>query len=174
MFYADPDTGEVVGEKQTYIDKIFDEEEGYLCWNRRSSFRSFLDVPLPDTLSWADKGRADRLKHFMLKDNQLLVYRSGNTIKPLGVAQIAKHLELNERNAKRFINKLKKCGVIKEVSINKQVFYMLNPKYFFKGKRLTSFVYIAFQEELKKELEPWVVLRFSEQAKEITDIRVVK
>lgn len=171
--YIDTGTGECF-TKNSYVDIAFDNEEGYLCWAKRSSTKAFLDMPLPDKLNWAEKGRAESLKYYLLRNNQLLAYRSGNAIKPLSVHEIGKHIGLSDVCAKRFVTKLKKHGIIKEVTISDQTYFMLNPLYFFKGKRLSLFVYIAFQKELKEQLPPWVIQRFADQAKEITEIKVIK
>lgn len=71
-------------EKQTWVDVQFNDH-GYLFFRNKKAIKSYIDLPLPDALSWADKGRIAALQHYILKDNQLLVYRGSNAIKPLNV-----------------------------------------------------------------------------------------
>lgn len=164
--YLNPQTGEVI-EQKSYVDMMFDYESGYVAWAKKKSIKTYIDRPLPEAFSWADKGRIEELKHYILKDNQFLVYRSGNAIKPIGVSQMASIFELSERRAKSLINKMKKCGIVKEVNLNGVVYYSFNPMYGIKDKRITLTLFLIFQDELKGELPQWVVNKFLEQAEEL-------
>lgn len=171
--YINPKTGEY-SEKINWVDMQFDER-GYLFWNKKAAVKTFLDAPLPRSFSWSEKGRIQELKYYILKDNQLLVYRSNNVIKPLLIPQISKLLDMSNRQCKSLMKKMKEYGIIKEICYGGIVYYAFNPVYGFKGKRLSLGTYIMFQRELKDLLPEWVAQKFSEQAKEIkTNIRIIK
>lgn len=167
------DTGEYTS-KISFVDMQFNED-GYLFFKNRFGTKSYLDIHLPDSFTWADKGRIEELRHYILKDNQLLVHRSGNVIKPLLAFDIAKVISMSERQCKTFINKLKKHKVIKEVKIGDTTYYCYNPIYGMKDKRMSMIVFIIFQDELREWLPSWAYMRFVEEAQEITPtIKIVK
>ncbi len=170
--YIDTLSGETY-TNETYVDKRFDNQDGYLPSGKRKHFTVFDDYPLPKEIAWADRGRTDSLKYFILNENQMLAYKSNGVIKPLGIEQIAKHLDINERAAYRLIKTLKKYKVLKEIQLNGVSFFMFSPLYAFRGKRISLFVYIAFQDELKDLVPSWAKQKFLEQAKEIKDLRVL-
>lgn len=161
--YINTETGEFYDKKQ-YVDMQFNED-GYLFWNRKAHIKTFIEHPLPKEFSWTEKGRISELKHYILRDNQFLVFRSGNTIKPIGIKEMMKILGMSERQCKALVKKMKKFGIIKEVKFDGLTYFAFNPLYGFKGKRLTLNVYLFFQEELKKVLPNWVVEKFAGEAK---------
>lgn len=172
--YEHPYTGEVI-EKTSYVDMIYDDETGYVAWAKKKSVKTFIDRPLPDEFNFADKGRVDELKHYILRDNQFLVYRSNAVIKPIGMNQLTRILDLSERRCKLFMKKLKQFGIVKEVSFNGLVYYCFNPLYGMKDKRITLTLFLIFQEELRTELPLWVINKFVEQAVELKpNLKVIK
>lgn len=171
--YQNLDTGEFV-EKKSWVDLQFNDN-GYLFRSNNNSVKSYLDCPMPQELTWAEKGRLLELRHYILKDNQLLVYRSHGTIKPVDIPEISRILEMSGRQAQNLMQRAAQCKVIKEIQLDGLRYFMFNPVYAFKGKRLTLDVYIMFQEELKSILPKWVVSRFLAQAKELRpNIRLIK
>lgn len=164
--YVNPLTGELF-ERKSKVDIQFDEEEGYLFWNQKANIKTFLDNPLPREFSWAERGRVQELKHYILRDCQLLAFRSGGKIKPLGFREICRVLELSERQGRTFIRTMKEFGVLKEVKTDGLVWYAFNPIYGFKAKRVTLIMFLWFQEEFKKVLPAWVIEKFLQQAKEL-------
>lgn len=172
--YINPVTGEYK-EKKDWVDMYFDEEQGYLFWNRKAAIKSFIDVPLPSEFSWSERGRIQELKYYILRENQLLVYRSNSTIRPLGTKEMSKILGMSEKQCRLLISKAKRYNIIKEVSYAAIKYYAFNPMYGFKGKRLNLIVYIMFQEELKQVLPQWVISKFIQEVKELKpDIRVIR
>lgn len=163
--YIDRSTGEVKDRVQ-FIDLQFDDD-GYLWWVKKSSVKTFIDAPLPDCFTWSEKGRINELKHFMLRDNQFLVYRSNSTIKPITADEMCVILEMSRRQALTLIRKMKANRIIKEISFNGSVYFAVNPIYGFKGKRLNLMVYLFFQEEMSDVLPVWVVDKFSKTAEEL-------
>ncbi len=164
--YINPKTGEGY-EKKNWVDLVFDDD-GYLFWVKKNHVRSFLDIPMPDCLSWAERGKVDYLKRFMMKNSQVLCYRSGNELKALADEDVARLLSMSVRYAKALIRKLVKLGVIKSfVGSDGTKWYMFNPIYGMRGKRLDGTVYALFQKELDPYLPEWVRRKFAQQAKEI-------
>lgn len=172
--YTNPNTGEFY-EKKTFVDMQFDEEEGYLFWNKKSSIRTFLDMPLPREFSWADKGRINEIKHYMMKDSQLLVYRSNNCLKALGISQLSRIWGLSEKHTKNLIRKMKQYGIIKEVKTSGAIYFAFNPMYGSKAKRVSLLMFLWFQDEFKKVMPKWVIDKFIEQAEELRpSIEIIK
>lgn len=163
--YVNRDNGESFDKKQ-YVDLQFNED-GYLFWNRKGNVKTFIEYPLPKDFSWSERGRINELKHYILKDNQFLVYRSGNTIKSIGLIEMMRILDMTERQCKTLIKKMKFNNIIKEVKIDTLTYFVFNPLYGFKGKRLSLNVYLFFQKELKQVLPNWVVEKFVGEAEEI-------
>lgn len=172
--YKNPITGEVI-EKTSYVDMFYDDETGYMAWTKRKGVKTYMDRGLPDELSFADRGRVDELRHYILRDNQFLVYRSNGTIKPIGINQLTKILDLSERRCKLFMKKLKQLVIVKEVNFNGLTYYSFNPIYGMKDKRITLTLFLIFQAELRTELPLWVINKFLEQAEELKpNLRVIK
>jgi len=171
--YTNIITGEC-SEKHQFVDLQFDEE-GYLFWNRKANVRTFIDVPLPKWFTWSERGRIHELKHYILKDNQFLVFKSGNAIKPITVIEMAEILGMSNRQTLSLVKKMKNHKIIKEISFDGLAYFVFNPLYGFKQKRLSLNVYMFFQEELSKILPPWVIEKFSEYANELTPkFKVIK
>lgn len=172
--YTNVDSGETK-EKVSYVDMQFDDDEGYLFWKQKGHVKTFLESPLPSEFTWAEKGRVGELKHYMLKDNQLLVYRSGSHIKPLGVKELCRILELSERQCKAFVKKMKHHRVIIEIKTDGIIYFAFNPVYGLKVKRITLTLFLWFQQDFLKVLPTWVIQKFLSQAKELKpDIQIIK
>lgn len=163
--YTDPITGETFSGQQ-WVDMQFDDD-GYLFWTKKAAVKMFIDIPLPDCFTWAEKGRLTELQHYMLKDHQLLVYRSHDGIRPLDIECMCRILGMSERRCHALVSKAKQEHVLKEIKIDSLIYFAYNPVYGFKGKRMSVMVYIMFQDELRKYLKPWVTERFEEQAQEL-------
>lgn len=163
--YTNPITGEVI-EKQTLVDMAFDEN-GYLFWVKKGNIRTFLDIPLPSVLTWSERGRIEALRHYILRDNQLLVYRSHGKIRPITPAEMADIFQMSARQCKALISKMIDLHIIKPVRISGVTYYAFNPIYGVKDKRLSLQVFIIFQDELKDILPKWVVAKFVQQAAEL-------
>lgn len=164
--YLDPSTGEVFYSQEQRIDLQFNER-GYLFRKDKSCLKVFQDRPFPSAFSWAERGRIEALKYHIMGDDQLLVYRSDRTILPIGLKEICEITETSERQCKELIAKMKKHKIVKPCVLNGKTYFMFNPLYVFRGKRITPTVYIVFQDELKSVLPAWVIQKFSELAKPI-------
>jgi len=163
--YIDRVTGEAKDRVQ-FIDLQFDDN-GYLWWSKKTSVKTFVDKPLPDCFTWAERGRIHELKHYILKDNQLLVHRSNNFIKPITLTEMCRILGMSKRQCMVLIKKMKAEKIIKEISFGGFVYFAFNPLYGFKGKRLSLTVFMFFQDELMEVLPNWVIDKFSKAAVEL-------
>jgi len=164
--YTDRITGETK-ERVQFIDLQFDDDEGYLWWSKKTSVKTFIDAPLPKCFSWSERGRIHELKHYMLRDNQFLVYRSNNVIKPITIVEMRKVLDMSQRQCSALVKKMKAEKIIKEISFGGLIYFAFNPIYGFKGKRLSLIVFMFFQDELMEALPNWVIDRFSQTAVEL-------
>jgi len=166
--------GEIHQQWSKYDEK-FDDEKGYLFWCNKNHVKSFVERPLPKDLTWAEKGRINELKNYMLTQNQLLVYRGHGCIKPITDNEICKILDMSLRQSKAFIKKVKDFGVIKEIEIDGITYLAFNPIYALKTKRISLTMYIIFQKELNTVLPAWVIEAFTKQAKELNPIvKIIK
>ena len=163
--YTDTSNG-LTTEKQQYVDAQF-SDNGYLFWCKKNSVKTFIDTPLPNEFTWAERGRLTELQHYMLKDNQLIVYRSNKGITPITVNDMCRIFEMSDRQCKALVIKAKQYKIIKEVSIDGIKYFAYNPIYGFKGKRMSVIVFILFQEELKSKMPAWVINKFMNEAEEI-------
>jgi len=165
--YLDKTTGEF-NKRVQHVDLQF-TDEGYLWLNRKTNVKTFVEVPLSSEFTWSEKGRINELKHYILKDNQFLVYRSGNFLKPLTTDEMCKKnvLDLSKRQCQALIKKMKSLKIIKEISFSGITYFAFNPLYGFKGKRLSLTVFMFFQDELMPTLPAWVMNKFSETAVEL-------
>ena len=171
--YIHPKTGEYA-EKKNYVDMQFNDD-GYLLGKNRKHIKSFQDITFPDEFTWAERGRIEAIRHYILKDNQLLVYRGNAGINPITVKEMCRILEMSDRQCKSFVKKLKQYKVIKEVNIGGISYFCFNPLYGLKDKRINLTIFIIFQDELKDVLPNWVISKFLDQAKDINpNIKVLK
>ena len=163
----DTATGEVVKQKEFYVKNKFDAEKGYYFTsqkNRISIFPSNMHEELTD----ADIGKMFKLSKHLQANTNLLVYRSGNNIKPMQIKHIAKLLEISERSCVRFINKMIKLHMMeKTIEKNSKLsFYGCNkyficPTVFFCGCWLNYNLYIMFKRDLDRILPNWVISKFN-------------
>jgi hypothetical protein len=71
------------------------------------------------------------------------------------------------RQTKELIKKMKDYKVIKEVSIDGEIWYAFNPIYGLKGKRITNTIFVIFKRELIKVLPPHIVNNFLYQTENL-------
>lgn len=171
--YTNIATGEYA-ERTQFVDLQFDEE-GYLFWNRKANVKTFVEIPLPECFTWAERGRINELKHYILRDNQFLVYRSDGVIKPITAKEMCNIFDMSERQCKCLIKKMKLAKIIKEIAMDGLTYYAFNPIFGFKEKRLSLNVFLFFQEELTEVLPNWVIKKFAESAIELRpNFKIIK
>jgi len=171
--YTDQNTGETYS-RTSFVDMMFNDK-GFLFRKGMNSVKSWGDTIYPKDFTITDRGRIDVLRDLIIKDNQFLVRRCGNFMRPATVEYIAEKIQLSERRCKEFISKLKEHGILKEVCIGGITYFSLNPIYGMKDKRLNLTVFIIFQDELNMYLKPWVIKRFLDEMEGIApNIKIVR
>ena len=162
--------GEKIYENHRFISAAFDEEKGYLLWVRKRGPRGFSDIDLPEQVTYAEAGRLTKLSRRMWGDTNMLGYKGNGTIKPYDIEGIGRIVDLRQRQAYTFVNKMLELGVMAKVKIetkeHKEVQYYLNPLYFFNNTRLSFNLYLIFKEQLNHFLPRWVISKYNEQERE--------
>lgn len=173
VIYTDTKTQEKYEVNTKIPDPV--NEKGYLFWNKKTSVKTFSCIPLPKVFTWSDRGRINELRHFILRDNQFLIYKSGGRIRPIGDFEMGRLFELSDRRTRELICKMKKYSVLKEVVLNGIKYYAFNPLYGLKDKRISVSVFIFFQDELRDHLPSWVFKKMLSYANEIKpNVRIIK
>ena len=148
---------------------FFDMDKGYLFRLNKEAVRLFKGCDLPKELSHSDVARVYRLAMMMQAESNLICYRSGNALKPMSKAYMARYLCASERQVTAFLNRMIKERIIGKVKVrvgcDVQVQYYINPIYFFNGKWLNHNLYWIFRKDLDAFLPRWVKERFSDAAK---------
>lgn len=144
----------------------FDDERGYLFWNRKTFAKMFDDIEFPDCLSDSEIGKLTKLSKAMYSNTNMIAYRGNGGIKPHNIRTISKLLNLSEHRTKIFINKMIKIGIIGkakyEVEDAVSYQYYLNPIYFASGNRIALNLYLIFKNQLDDILPNWVKMKYSE------------
>jgi hypothetical protein len=139
----------------------FDEELGYLEWRIKHSDKSDERLLLPNKLTWEEMSRIEFLRHYIRTEMNLLVYRSNNSIKPIGMPQLASLFKLSDQHTKIFVKKLKEQGVIKEAKINDTEYYIVNPIFilgiddFFTAQKNFLNEYKRSMKKIKEQGDEW-------------------
>jgi len=150
VIYTDAKMNETY-EKISYVNSMVDEN-GYRFWNNKLSVKIFIEQPLPSAFIWSEKGRINELRHYILEDNQLLVYRRNRKPYPITNKEISNIFKLSISQTSRIVNKMKQYNIIKTVKVNNTKYFAFNPIYGLKAKKLPLTVYLWFE----KELEPYI------------------
>lgn len=167
--YYDQKSGEVFCEKKQYVNPAFNEEKGYLFWNRKDSSKTFKEIHFPDKMSWEDIGRLTVLTKYIFSNTNMLGYRGNGCVKPYGVTKIAEIIKLSEQRTGRYLSKLIGLGVMAKVKVTIQdkteYQYYINPLYFFSSNYMPLNLYLLFRKQLDNYLPTWVKQKFSQQEK---------
>ena len=159
------DNGGYIARQSNKI--YFDEEKGYLLRVNRNNLTILDSIGLPTTLTDGDVAKMYRLSLTLHKQGNLLCYRSGNSLKAMNDARVAKHLGISERKASEFLNRMIQNNIIARVIIvkgnSRERQYYINPIYFFVGKWLNVNLYLLFKNDLKRILPEWVIVEFEEK-----------
>lgn len=157
--------GNLIRENRAQF-KFFDLDKGYLFRMNKETVRLFKGCDLPKELSDSDVARVYRLAMMMQAESNLICYRSGNALKPMSRAYMARYLDASERQVTAFLNRMIKARIIGKVKVrvgsDVQVQYYINPIYFFNGKWLNHNLYWIFRRDLDAFLPAWVKERFSD------------
>jgi hypothetical protein len=167
--YYDGKTGEILSRDRRAISAIFDDEKGYLFWNRKQFAKIFPDVDFPGNLGFADKGRLLELSRKIYSTTNMLGQRGNGGIKPLTETQIGEVINLGDKRRKIFLQSMIDLGIIARVEIEtggrRDIQFYMNPLYFFSSNRLPLNLYLLFRKDLDRILPMWVKKKFSEVQK---------
>lgn len=153
--------GEVIKSTTDKIYSPFKEDVGYNFKYKSNNVRSYLDTELPKEFSTIDAGRIYRLSKKIYGSSNLLAKRKKGKIVPLSKEEIQEVVEITNRSRfSTFWNKLIKNKIVKQITIDMERYYCINPIYFNSTKYLPLYLYIAFQDELNKMLPKWVIDKY--------------
>lgn len=162
----DTKTGEVLYTKSNPATNRFNDK-GYLFLINHNYSRVFANIDIPNVFTYSEIGKIYKLKNYIQKDSNLLQVRTNSSYRAMSRKDVAKIFDLKERQAKSFVAKLIKYGVIAEVVILcentkiKQLY--MNPLYFHNGKRININLYNIFKKQLDPILNDWVKKEFKER-----------
>lgn len=170
----DPDTGSY-GIKEKVYDKAFTDDEGYLVGVQRSGVKMWKDFNLPNDFTWADKGRIRELSRYLVGGRfQELVYRSRKGRKPIDMEAFEKIVDLSHDRALKFLKKLKKHNVLKEVVILGQTYFIMNPKYGLYKRRIHPIAYKIYKKDIVDLFPPYIVSNYERVIEEKRYVSTVK
>jgi hypothetical protein len=162
--YYDSFDNKVKQDRRYYPDK-FSDEKGYQFWTQKHACRVFADVPFPKEMTIADIGRMTILSKHIYRDSNVLAYRGNGGVRPYDMDGMAKLLDVKERQAYRFVEKMIRLEVMAkgtfEIGGSMEQQYFISPIYFFSGKYINHTLYMLFRNQLNKTLPKWVVDRYN-------------
>ena len=168
--FIDEHTGEIYSDKNKFVNSTFDEEKGYLFWNRKNFAKTYRDIDFPEEMTDAEIGKMTRLSKKIWSNTNMLGYRGNGGIKPYDIEKIGEVIGLKYRQTLRFVNKMMRLGVMAKVKVDvggkKETHYYINPIYFFSSNRIPLNLYLIFKNELDPFLPQWVIDRFKAQDQE--------
>lgn len=155
------ENGEVINENTFQYKGTFDEEEGYLFWNRKNAVKSFEGVEYPESMNDMEVGRLARLSKKIWAKTNMLGYRGNGGVKAYDDEGISKVLGVQIRQGRAFIKKMMDLGIMAKVVIEtdgskKEFQYYLNPIYFFSSNRIPLNLYLIFKDQLDTVIDDWV------------------
>ena len=158
--------GNIVSESNSRVLDRFDEEKGYLFWNKTSFVKTFQDVPLPKNITKTDIANLFLLSKKIYSNTNMIGKRSNGGIKPLSIPQMAEEIRDTSRHTVTFLNRMISARIIAKVNIHlgkdTVTQYYFNPIYFFSSNRLSLNLYLLFQQDLDPFLAQHIKKRFSE------------
>lgn len=167
------ETGELVKEQKRLFTSQFDEEKGYLFWNRKNHSKIYNDIEFPECFSYADQGRLQKLSRHIYSNTNMLGYRGNGGVKPYSKYKIGELIDLKRSALSEFMKKCISYEIIKEVKIETnniiEIQYYINPVYYFSGKRIPLSLYLIFRNSLDKYLKEWVKREFNRVENERSD-----
>lgn len=150
------DNGEIVSTKKAYFKDTFDEEKGYLFWNKTGFVKTFQDVSLPTSVTKVDIANLFLLSKKVYSTTNMIGYRGNGGIRVMSVEQMAKVIKDTDRHTISFLNRMIKSRVMARVEVkigeDTSIQYYFNPIYFFSSNRLSQNLYLLFQ----KDLDPFI------------------
>jgi hypothetical protein len=145
----------------------FDEERGYLFWNRKTFAKQFSDVDFPKDMTMLDRGRLATLAKRIWGNSNVLVSKKNGQKQPIDVAEIADTIGLSMRYTEEWLQRMNMMDVIVFNDVirrgNKERFYYVNPLYFFSSNRMPLALYLMFRDVIDAQLPYEVKTKFAQQ-----------
>jgi hypothetical protein len=163
--YINTGTGEIQKENTQFIAAAFHDEKGYLFWARKNFAKSFVDVDFPKSMTMKERGQMATLAKKMWSTTNMLGYRGNGGVKSYDDEQIGGIVGLKAYQAKSFVRKMIKVGMIAKVIVTvgdeRVIQYYVNPIYFFGSNRIPLNLYLIFKNQLDKVLPGWVLEKYA-------------
>lgn len=163
--YINKDTGVVENENVQYIGASFHEEKGYLFWARKNFAKSFVDVDFPHGMTMKERGQMATLSKKMWSTTNMLGYRGNGGVKAYNDEQIGIIIGLKSYQAKSFVRKMIKDGIIAKVTVvtggDRKIQYYVNPIYFLGSNRIPLSLYLIFKTQLDRVIPAWVIEKYA-------------
>ena len=163
--YINTDTGVIQKENTQFIAAAFHDEKGYLFWARKNFSKSFVDVDFPKSMTMKERGQMATLAKKMWSTTNMLGYRGNGGVKSYNDEQIGNIVGLKSYQAKSFMRKMIKVGMIAKVVVTTEgervTQYYINPIYFFGSNRIPLNLYLIFKSQLDKVLPEWVLEKYA-------------
>jgi hypothetical protein len=159
--------GEIVSQKsQSYRSKM--SKEGYRFNSTKAGVTVYSDVPYPSDMTRLETGAMTWIaRNNLVGDSGMIGYRSHGKIVAYTSSEIARLGGYAERQGRSFIKKMLRLGILQRLDTREGVQFYANPVYFkANGKLVPLNLFLLFQKDLERVLEPWVVKRFLMQAGE--------
>ena len=158
------DNGEIVSTSSKFFKDMFDEEKGYLFWNKSNFVKTFQDIELPSNITKADIANLFLLSKKIYSTSNMIGYRGNGCVRPMSTAQMAKAIRDTDRHTVAFLNRMMKNRIIAKVNITigeeAVTQYYFNPIYFFSSNRLSRNLYLLFQRDIDYFIPEYVKQKF--------------
>jgi len=159
------ENGEIVNTKRAYFKDMFDEEKGYLFWNKTGFVKTFQDVELPKKITKTDIANLFLLSKKVYSTTNMIGYRGNGGIRVMSVEQMARVIRDTDRHTVTFLNRMIKHRIIARVEVKVGeddivTQYYFNPIYFFSSNRLSLNLYLLFQNDLEPFIPEYVRQKF--------------
>jgi hypothetical protein len=138
----------------------FQEGRGYNFKYKSTAIKSYLGIELPKCFTDNECGKVYRLSKRIYSDSNLLAKRVNNEIRPMTKQDIIEVVGVHRANFMPFWNKVLKNKIIKPVILGGEEYFCFNPLYYNTTTYMPLYLYIAFQDDLKKHIPEWVVQKY--------------
>ena len=149
--------------------KVWDDEKGYLFRSRNFFVKQFNEFRLSEFVpNKTDYANLHILAENIYKDTNMIATRIKKKVHPADIIDISNILDLRERTAREFIDRMMQKGLIAKAVVNCEerieTHYFLNPLFFMSNKYLSPFLYMLFRNQLEPFLKPWALQMLNEAA----------
>jgi len=160
--------GKVVSEGAKKF-KIWDDEKGYLFEAKSQFVKSYPGRKLSEFIeNKLDYANLHILAENVFKDTNMVAVKTKNIARPADIADIGELIELCDRRAGQFIDRMMQKGIVAKATVNTEerveTHYYLNPLFFMSSKYLSPQLFMMFREQLRPYLKNWAWAALNEAA----------